>query len=757
MPRKGGASGQAARLRLALRSGGRSGHIWLLGEPERPAGEEKSLVSIFHWKNTSITVELLILGTKNEVETCATQPCQDAATILRGNMNRDVQPCDDFYQFACGNYANKLSQTNDSASASSLLSDHTIIALGRLKRALKRRTANEEPKTFKKLRGFYNVCMNESSIDATSEAGLQKIMEDLGGWPILVGKSWNESNFDWIEIMLKIDSLGFAMDQFFSVAVSVDSKNNSQFILQLKGPSFGIDREYLLRTSTPNQTDRIIDAYFNYMVKVAKILNPNGTDIKEQMEGVLEFERSLANITSSERLQRDMTQTHNILSLAEMQIKYPYVEWSKFLEKLVPSTIHLSPSYKINLADRDYFEKFPNILAKTSNRTLANYALWNLVRNAVPYLSKRIRDSSKELEAEFYGTAGLTPRWIECILAMKDELPVATGALYVRRYLDKDSKQNVTDLFYRLRRAFNETLKAAEWMDNKTRVAAMEKLKHMEPLVAYPDEYLDDKILDTYHEKVKISSNSYLKSSLSLSYDQKKRSYEYLGKKVDRKDWVWYQGATTDVNAYYNFDLNLVDVKAGMLQGIIYNRELPQYMNYASTGFILGHEISHGFDDQGRTRDKDGNLRDWWDLQTRDKFLNKTKCVIDQFSNYSFKVDGESLHQNPQQAIGENIADLGGLKISYDAYKNWQREFGDEPRLPGLEMFTPEQMFWISFANSWCAKYKTTYLRDLIETETHAIVPYRINGPISNRPEFSRDFKCSDRSPMNRINKCNVW
>ncbi|KAJ8667496.1 hypothetical protein QAD02_009159 [Eretmocerus hayati] len=679
------------------------------------------------------------------------------ATAIRENMDDRIQPCDDFYQFACGNYKKNV-EGSKNPPVSSLIYDYYDKNINSLKTNLEESVTSDDPETFKKLQMFYNVCMNESHIDTNSESEFRAILRELGDWPVLAGESWNESNFNLMETMLKIDSLGFRPNQLFSIEVDTDAKNSTGYILLLTKPSFGIDQAFLSKSPSVNNTNNpVVDAYLNYMVDVAKILKSNSSDVEKELRESLEFEKGLASISLPRRLERNVTKLYNPTTIAEMEVKYPYIQWFDFFDRLISPTVQLSPSNKVDLHDLKYFEGFMNVSSRYSNRTLANYIFWHLVRNSVPYLSKRIRAASEKLNLELYGSLGKMKRWRHCISIMKEDFSIATSALYVRRNSNENSKKSVIDLFYKVQKSFNETLEEIDWMDDKTRAAAIEKLENMQPLIAFPSEYFDDGILDTYHETMVINPDSLLRSSLSLSSATKRKVYKYLEEKVNRSDWTNYIGGADDVNAFYNPRLNLVDVKAGILQGFVFNEAYPNYINYAGIGFILSHEITHGFDDRGRMGDKDGNTKNWWDVDTEKKYLNKTRCVMDQYRNYSFTVNGESLQQNPQQTIGENIADIGGLKIAYLAYKDWQKESADSHLLPGLEQFTPNQLFWISYANSFCAKYKPNFLKTSIETYVHSLVPHRVNGAVSNRPEFSFDFKCSDQSPMNRANKCNVW
>ncbi|KAJ8667501.1 hypothetical protein QAD02_009164 [Eretmocerus hayati] len=707
----------------------------------------------------SVILSTVALPTEETEETnliCETPQCQSAATTILGNLDLTVQPCDDFYQFACGNYKKGLELPGDSPYYTPIY-NYSNEARRKLRIGVEEPITEEDPEAFEKLQKFYNVCMNESHINENSENEFLQILYDLGGWPVLVGESWDGSNFDWKRFILEIDSMGFKINQFLSMYVNIDAKNTSGTLIEMSAPSFGIDQGYLLKSPSGNTSNKIENAYFKYMVGVAKLLGANSPDIEGELKDSLEFEKNLANISLLMRVERDLYKRYNPTTVAEMDEKHSYVQWSEFLQRLMSPTVQLSPSNKINLHDENYFTKFPEVLAKFSKRTIANYAFWRLVQDSVPYLSTRLNYLATKLTSELYGISTISSRWKTCISAMKRGLPIASGALYVRRNFDPRSKNDAKDLFHRVKEAFKESLEQADWMDSETRMAAMTKLDNMTSVIAYPDEYLDDGKLDAFYGKIRIDPSSYLRTSLSLNFAERRRWYEYLTKEVDNTDWTKLYDTAADINGYMDLNGNAIDIKAGILQGMMFNTEYPKYINYGGIGVIMGHEISHGFDDQGKMKDEHGNLRNWWKTDTEEKFQDKAHCVIDQYSNYSVTIDGTLIHLNGQQTLGENIADIGGVKSAYLAYKNWQREFGDEPRLPGLDNFTSEQMFWISFANTWCVKYRPEYLKDTIETDPHTYEPYRVIGVASNRPEFSRDFNCPDHSPMNPDKKCNVW
>jgi membrane metallo-endopeptidase-like protein 1 len=272
--------------------------------------------------------------------------------------------------------------------------------------------------------------------------------------------------------------------------------------------------------------------------------------------------------------------------------------------------------------------------------------------------------------------------------------------------------------------------------------------------IAYPDELLDDSKLNAFYENLEVNDNDYYTSVLNLTKFGTDYSFSKLRQPVNKSDWITHS-KTAIVNAFYSAIENSIQFPAGILQGAFFSSDRPRYMNYGAIGFVIGHEITHGFDDQGRQFDKQGNLVDWWAEETKKRYLEKALCIIKQYGNYTAHEVGLKL--NGINTQGENIADNGGVKEAYYAYNVWTKRHGVEPRLPGLQDYTPQQMFWISAANVWCSKYRPETLKNRITTGFHSPGRFRIIGPFSNLEDFSNDFRCPLGSNMNPVKKCQVW
>ncbi|KAF2883621.1 hypothetical protein ILUMI_22555 [Ignelater luminosus] len=327
------------------------------------------------------------------------------------------------------------------------------------------------------------------------------------------------------------------------------------------------------------------------------------------------------------------------------------------------------------------------------------------------------------------------------------------GSLYIRKHFNKDSKKEVEEMVTNIQSEFIQSLMMYDWMDENAKYEAIEKVNSMFVHVGYADELLDEKRIEKHYLSLDIVSDNYLETMLSISLFNRDYNYKQLRDAINRTDWTKLKFPTV-VDAYYSFQKNSIEFPAGILQGLFFDNNRPRYMNYGGIGSIIGHEVMHGFDDQGRQYDGNGNIAEWWTLETKDIIAERSKCITDQYEDYfvpevGVNLDGISIRE-------ENIADSGGIKQAYLAYQTWVDQNGPEKRLPGLP-YTPNQMFWISAANVWCTKYPNEFLKLKIRTGSNLFEKYRVLGTFSNMEYFSDDFKCSLGSNMNPQHKCQVW
>jgi len=400
-----------------------------------------------------------------------------------------------------------------------------------------------------------------------------------------------------------------------------------------------------------------------------------------------------------------------------------------------------------------FFESLGRLLKETPQRTIANYMMWRIHAFSSFFLTEELRKRQLVYSTAVSGKQEQEPRWKECIDITSGSLSIAVGALYVRKYFRQDSKATALEMVNGIRKEFENILNEVNWMDDETRKSALNKLHSMSTHIGYPDEIMDNAKIEKYYENLSIDPENYLSSVLHMNVFGTDYAFNKLRKPVNKTDWVTHARPAI-VNAFYSSIENSIQFPAGILQGQFFSADRPRYMNYGAIGFVIGHEITHGFDDQGRQFDLNGNLIDWWQASTKEHYLEKAKCIIEQYGNYTEPSTGLKL--NGVNTQGENIADNGGIKESYLAYKRWVEENGPEARLPGLD-YTPEQLFWVSAAQTWCSVYRPESMKMRITTGVHSPAQFRVLGPLSNMRDFASDFNCPEGSPMNPVKKCEVW
>uniref|UniRef100_A0AAR5P9C4 Neprilysin-2 n=1 Tax=Dendroctonus ponderosae TaxID=77166 RepID=A0AAR5P9C4_DENPD len=679
---------------------------------------------------------------------CLTPGCIHTASRVLEYMDQSVDPCDDFYQFTCGNFIKNTNIPDDKSSVTSfsIISD---TLQEQLRTMIEEPLKADEPKPFQLTKKLYKACMNKTIIEADGLNTMRQILKQLGGWPALEGSRWNEGDFDWRQSVYKFRTAGYSVDYFIDFSVGIDVKNSTKRIIDLDQGSLGLRREFL----TKGLNDKLVKAYYDYMVDIAVLFGADRAVASKDLAESLDFEMKLANISLPSEKRRNATALYNPMSIRELQQKFPSIPWLEYINTLLAPDTRVSNEEVIVVSIPKYISDFEALVSRTPKRAQANYVMWRAVASSVSYLSDDLRKRQLDYTTIVTGRTEREARWKECIDISAGSLSIAAGALYVRKFFNEEARQNAKEMVSDIRAEFQDILKKVDWMDDKTRQNALDKARSMSTHIAYPDEMLNDAKLEEFYEGLELDQNQYLRSILNLTLFGTRFSFKRLRQPVNKTDWITH-GRPAVVNAFYSAIENSIQFPAGILQGVFFSADRPRYMNYGAIGFVIGHEITHGFDDQGRQFDKEGNLVDWWQEETKKAFVQKAQCIIDQYGNYT--VPELKLNLNGINTQGENIADIGGIKESYLAYRKWTGRNGNEPFLPGLK-FNGRQMFWISAALTWCSATRVEELRQLVITDEHAPDRYRVIGPLSDMEYFAEDFGCPKGSKMNPVQKCQVW
>uniref|UniRef100_A0A4W5PZY7 Endothelin-converting enzyme 1 n=1 Tax=Hucho hucho TaxID=62062 RepID=A0A4W5PZY7_9TELE len=667
---------------------------------------------------------------------CQTEPCIIVASAVIGALDRSVDPCHDFYSFACGGWVrnNPLPEGKSRWGPFSNLWERNMAVM---KHLLENTTMKGLSKAEENAQMYYKACMNETKIEELGAQPLQELINQTGGWA-LTGP-WDNNNFQEV---LRTVSAKYHCSPFFTVFISTDSKCSNHNIIQVDQSGLGLpSRDYYLNKSA---NAKYLNAYLDFLVELGVLLGGSQETSRSLMQEIVDFETTLANITVPQEERRDEELIyHKIQTLA------PAVDWMPYLTDVFAPVL-LNDSEPVVVYAKDYLQKVSDLIASTNKSVLNNYMIMKVVRKMVSILDKKFQDAEQRFFEVIYGTKkSCTPRWKLCVSDADSALGFALGALFVKATFAEDSKAIAEDMVSEIKWAFEDSLKYVDWMDQGTKKAAKEKAEAIYNMVGYPKFIMDPKELDKVFNDFEVVSDLYFQNVMQYYNFSARVTADQLRKTPNRDQWSM---TPPTVNAYYNPTKNEMVLPAGILQAPFYSRSWPKALNFGGIGVVMGHELTHAFDDQGREYDKDGNLRSWWKNSSVEAFKKQTQCMVEQYSNYS--INKEPL--NGKHTLGENIADNGGLKAAYKAYVNWIAKNGEEATLPALGM-TNHQLFFVGFAQVWCSVRTPESSHEGIITDPHSPSRFRVIGTISNSHEFSEHFGCKADAPMNPKHKCELW
>ncbi|XP_038134571.1 endothelin-converting enzyme-like 1 isoform X4 [Cyprinodon tularosa] len=686
------------------------------------------------------------------------QDCQRKRSLLRAarfvqaNIDPTIQPCQDFYSFACGGWLRRHGIPEDK------LSYGIITAIGehneeKLQRLLLEPIQRRGPDSAeRKVKEFYRSCISIQEIDKLGSEPMTEVLDSCGGWDLAGAPpgaaGWEREGApqrpDFNELLYRTQGV-YSTAVFFSLTVNVDDKNSSRNAIRIDQEGLTLP-ERSLYLGQDEDSVKILAAYKALMERLLSMLGAHNATQKSKE--IIELETQLANITVSEYddQRKDISTMYNRITLRQLQRIAPSLHWKRLLDRIFHD--NFSEDEEIVVLATDYIQKVSDIIKNTSKRVLHNYMLWRIVAALSEHLSTAFRSTIHEFSREIDGTEQQLELGRLCLTQANKHFGMALGALFVQKHFSSQSKAKVQELVEDIKHSLDLRLQELDWMDDATKEAARAKLKHMMVMTGYPDFLLKPELIDQEYG-FDVSEKTYFKNILNSIKFNIKLSIKKIHEEVDKTAWLLPPQA---LNAYYLPNKNQMVFPAGILQPTLYNPEFPQSLNYGGIGAIIGHELTHGYDDWGGQYDRHGNLKQWWTQESYRKFQRKAECIVklyDNFTVYNQKVNG-------RLTLGENIADMGGLKLSYYAYQKWVREHGPERPLPGLK-YTHEQLLFIAFAQNWCMKRRSQSIYLQLLTDKHAPEHYRVLGSVSQFDEFSRVFHCPRGSPMNPVEKCSVW
>jgi endothelin-converting enzyme/putative endopeptidase len=519
-----------------------------------------------------------------------------------------------------------------------------------------------------------------------------------------------------------------------------DAKDATQVILNVVQGGLSLpDRDFYLSDEGKNpQVRKDFSAHLRRMLALAGLPPPR---VEAEAAAVESMERALAETHWTRTEERDPERVYNRVDRAGLQKLAPAIPWDRFFADVGHPELTA-----VNVTTPRFVEQVGKLFETGGLDTWKAYLRWHLLDEmaAARALPKAFVDERFQFQARsFTGAKELLPRWKHCVHMTDQALGFALGQAYVRLHFGADGKDRTTRLVAEISKSMERDVNRLSWMDEPTKEKAREKIAALVNKVGYPDVWRD-------YSSMKITPESYFQNLVAANRYETNRQLGKVGKPLDRTEWFM---TPPTVNAYYNPAMNEMVFPAGILQPPFFNKAAPETVNYGAIGMVVGHELTHGFDDQGRKYDAKGNLTDWWTPDVAKEFDRRAECVARQYSAYE-SIPG--VHLNGKLTLGENIADLGGLKLAHAAM---HAAMEGKPPPPAVEGFDPEQQFFVGYAQSWCAKYRDENLRLRAVTDPHSPAKQRVNGPLSNLPEFAKAFACAEGTAMVRPaqDRCEVW
>jgi len=581
-----------------------------------------------------------------------------------------------------------------------------------------------------------------------------------------MGSKFNEEKFVWQNLIVKAELLGFGSGSVMDATIGTNNLNVSKRIIEFDQPSLGLSREYLIK----GPEEKEVKAYYRYMVDCAVYLGALRETAEKELKDSLEFELKLAEMSIPREERRNKTALTNQMTMQKVRELYDYDWVNHFNVMFNNKDVVITPDEIVNVKVPIFMTKLQAYIGTVPKRVIANYMMWRYIKSSMPFLDKQALGIVHDYNKVITGKETIPPRWESCakivsgthrsddrsmLYHFEGSLTNAVGSMYARKYFPESKKVIVDEMVNNIRSEFKLMLDELDWMDVATKSRAHDKIDKMTSHMAYSKEILNDQLINEFYEGLMLNSSSYLENKLTLRKFINEYYVKELRKPIDKQSWKTHGGAAI-VNAFYSGEENSMVFPAGFLEGLFFQSDRPAYMNYGAIGMVIGHEITHGFDDQGSQRDAEGNLVNWWEKATKERYSANAKCIIDQYSKFSVNIEGEDFLVNGINTQGENIADNGGFKEAYRAYQRMVSQNGEEPQLPGLP-YTPSQMFWLSGGAVNCAKIRPATEKRVVLTDPHSPPRFRLIGSLRNQPEFARDWNCPPDTLMNPQEKCSVW
>jgi putative endopeptidase len=642
-------------------------------------------------------------------------------------LDKSADPCVDFYQYSCGNWLKQNPIPPDQASygRDTELTERNRLLL----RDILEKAAADRPdrsSVEQKIGDYYSSCMEEKAIE---DKGIAPLKPELDRIAALKSKS------ELPEELAHLHLLG--VDVFFSYGSDQDFKDAASVIAEADQGGLGLpERDYYTRTDAKSLETR--KQYTAHVAKMLELIGESPTPAQANAQKVMAIETALAKASLTVTQRRDPASIYHKLPLTDLQKMDPVFAWNRYLR-----ATDTPPVQSLNVAVPDFFKGLQTVISQQDLPTIKTYLRWHLVHQMAPMLpAKFVAENFDFYGQKLQGQKELQARWKRCVRSTDHQLGEALGQKYVEREFGPENKARTLRMVKDIEVAMAHDIEQLTWMSPETKQKAKEKLDQVANKIGYPDKWRD---YSTYEVTRGDALGNYIRGTEFES----RRQIAKIGKPVDRGEWGM---SPPTVNAYYNPQMNDINFPAGILQPPYYDPKADDAVNYGDAGGVIGHELTHGFDDEGSQFDGKGNLANWWTEADRKEFDTRTACVANEYDQF---VAVDDVHLNGKLTLGENVGDLGGLKLALMAYL--ARAAAAPATDQSAEGFTPEQRFFLGYGQGWCENDTPEILRLQAQTDPHSTAKYRVNGVVINLPEFQKAFSCKTNSPLAPEKRCEVW
>ena len=662
---------------------------------------------------------------------CLAQSPESSPSSLEFNLDtidKTVSPCADFYQYSCGNWLKKTQIPADQTMWLSFvqLDERNDLVL----KDILEKDSTADPgrdAVDQKIGDFYQACMDEKAVDA---AGLTPLKPELARIAAVTSKE------ELIETIAHDHLLG--ANTLFDFGSDADLHNADMDVAYLDQGGLSLpDRDYYVKDTPKNIELRKHLA--EYITQLLTLTGETQKQAEAAAQTILGIEMSLAQASMDRTLRRDPKNRDHTMGTQQAEALAPDFFLARYF------TAVGAPSFsELNLKNPEFFKDVNGVLQSQSLEALKTYAGWRLLSTAAPWLSQPYVDANFQMRQYLTGQKENRPRWKRCVALTDRELGEALGQRYVERTFGAEGKRRMLKMVNELEASLKEDIQNLPWMSEETKKQALIKLAAINNKIGYPDKWRD-------YSPLRIERGDLLGNFFRGNEFEAKRELDKIGKPVDKGEW---EMTPPTVNAYYQPQKNEIVFPAGILQPPFFDKKMDDAVNFGGIGIVIGHELTHGFDDQGRKYDPQGNLRDWWTEKDGEEFEKRASCIANEYSSF---VAVDDLHLNGRLTLGENTADNGGARIALMALEHLLDEDTTGKSREKIGGYTPEQRFFLGFGRVWCEERRPEFNRMLLTVDPHSPGKYRIDGVVQNMPEFEKAWSCKAGDPMVSANACRVW